>query len=281
MELEDSSRHSGTPLICPMPFRRTNAAAWAPPRSALSPSSAALCGVATALIALACARSMSLIWRSARISRSCLRAGACLVCAGNGSPVPVIKPSRRCTKSRRCGLTPRIPADAVGVGCFLLHQHGPLAVLAFGVLFCRGRHLNHPADARFAALQRQQHANQKLEIDAVGLTPSRTPFHRNAGGIDDTVLDAGRRQPAVQPKPVVPGFVNRYHADWFTEFLQPESGNRDPFQGGVNVAPVNFVTTDGLAELRRIQTDQPGRFAQFKPTKSVAISSWAAGAISA
>src|SRR5215469_6997569 len=41
--------------------------------------------------------------------RSCSRASACLVCAGNGSPVPVIKPSRRCTKSRRCGLTPRIP----------------------------------------------------------------------------------------------------------------------------------------------------------------------------
>src|SRR5215470_947031 len=153
------------------------------------------------------------------------------------------------------------PADAVGVGRFLLHQHGLLAVLAFGVLFCRGRHLNYPADARFAALQRQQHANQKLEIDAVGLAPSRTPFHRNACGIDDTVLDAGRRQPAVQPKPVVPGFVNRYHADRLTEFLQPESGNRDPSQGGVNVAPVNFVTTDGLAELRRIQADQPGRFA--------------------
>jgi hypothetical protein len=82
------------------------------------------------------------------------------------------------------------PADAVGVGRFLLHQHGPLAVLPFGVLFCRGRHLNYPADARFAALQRQQHANQKLEIDAVGFTPSRTPFHRNACGIDDTVLDA-------------------------------------------------------------------------------------------
>src|SRR5215471_10770638 len=62
-------------------------------------------------------------------------------------------------------------------------------------------------------------------------------------------------------------FVNRYHADRLTEFLQPESGNRDPFQGGVNVAPVNFVTTDGLAELRRIQADQPGRFAQFKPDK--------------
>src|SRR5215472_8445611 len=50
-----------------------------------------------------------------------------------------------------------------------------------------------------------------------------------------------------------------------------------PFQGGVNVAPIKF----GFAELRRIQADQPGRFAQFKPTKSVAISSWAAGATSA
>src|SRR5215471_6879937 len=255
-----------------MPFRRTNAAAWAPPRSVAPPSSCALCSVAVALIALACARSMSLIWRSVRVIRSCSRASACLVWAGSGSPVPVTKPSRRCTKSRRCGLTPRIP-KAIKippmrlVWAVLLHQHGPLAVLAFGVLFCRGRHLNHPADARFAALQRQQHANQKLEIDAVGLTPSRTPFHRNACGIDDTVLDAGRRQPAVQPKPVVPGFVNRYHADRLTEFLQPESGNRDPFQGGVNVAPVNFVTTDGLAELRRIQADQPGRFAQFKPDK--------------
>ena len=29
----------------------------------------------------------------------------------------------------------------------------------------------------------------------------------------------------------------------------------------------NFVTTDGLAELRRIQADQPGRFAQFEPDK--------------
>src|SRR5262249_18836521 len=158
-----------------MPFRRTNAAAWAPPRSALPPSSAALCGVATALIALACARSMSLIWRSARISRSCSRASACLVCAGNGSPVPVIKPSRRCTKIAPVWIDAadsqghQDPADAVGVGCFLLHQHGPLAVLAFGVLFCRGRHLNHPADARLAALQRQQHADQKLEIDTVGL----------------------------------------------------------------------------------------------------------------
>jgi hypothetical protein len=49
-------------------------------------------------------------------------------------------------------------------------SHGPLAVLAFGVLFCRGRHLNYPADARFAALQRQQHANQKLEIAYIGYT---------------------------------------------------------------------------------------------------------------
>src|SRR6516165_7574984 len=45
--------------------------------------------------------------------------------------------------------------------------------LAFGVPFCRGRHLNYSADARFAALQRQQHANQKLEINAVGLGARR------------------------------------------------------------------------------------------------------------
>src|SRR5215467_4632715 len=256
-----------------MPFRRTNAAAWAPPRSVAPLSSCALCSVAAALIALACARSMSLIWRSVRVIRSCSRASACLVWAGNGSPVPVTQPVEALHEIAPVWIDAadsqghQDPADAVGVGRFLLHQHGPLAVLAFGVLFCRGRHLNYPADARFAALQRQQHANQKLEIDAVGLTPSRTPFHRNACGIDDTVPDACRRQPAVQPKPVVPGFVNRYHADRLTEFLQPESGNRDPFQGGVNVAPVNFVTTDGLAELRRIQADQPGRFAQFKPDK--------------
>src|SRR6516165_3809617 len=60
---------------------------------------------------------------------------------------------------------------------------------------------------------------------------------------------------------------NQNPADRLTEFLQPESGNRDLFQGGVNVTPVDFVTTDGLAELRRIQADQPGRFAQFKPDK--------------
>ena len=36
---------------------------------------------------------------------------------------------------------------------------------------------------------------------------------------------------------------------------------------GVRREVGNFVTTDGLAELRRLQADHPGRFAQFKPDK--------------
>src|SRR5499427_1925602 len=173
-----------------MPFRRTNAAAWAPPRSVAPLSSCALCSVAAALIALACARSMSFDLAFGQ-GYSFVLAGQRLFGVGR----QWFAGARHQTVEALHEIAPvwidaadshghQDPADAVGVGRFLLHQHGPLAVLAFGVLFCRGRHLNYPADARFAALQRQQHANQKLEIDAVGLTPSRTPFHRNACGID-------------------------------------------------------------------------------------------------
>ncbi len=70
------------------------------------------------------------------------------------------------------------PCDPVAVSGPLGDQHLALTMLTFGILFGRAGNPHHSAGPRLAALQRQEHADQLLEIEAVGLDAARPPVHR-------------------------------------------------------------------------------------------------------
>ena len=72
-----------------------------------------------------------------------------------------------------------------------------LAMGALGGLLFDARHLHLAADPRLAAMERQQHPHQLVEIDPVRLDPPLVPLHLDARGIEDMVLHAVIAEPAV------------------------------------------------------------------------------------
>jgi hypothetical protein len=80
-------------------------------------------------------------------------------------------------------------ADAVRVRGALLRQPGELAVRAARV-FVLGRGLMHHRPHTVAAMMAQQHRQQLVAIDPIGLRPPGVSVHFDAGGVDHDVVGA-------------------------------------------------------------------------------------------
>ena len=91
---------------------------------------------------------------------------------------------------RRRGFTPRIlktiRIPAMRLACAVRSVTNPARSRCWRLASSSAGlgHLDDPADAGLTALQREQHSDQKLQVEAVGFRPPRTPFHRNTCRID-------------------------------------------------------------------------------------------------
>jgi hypothetical protein len=89
------------------------------------------------------------------------------------------------------------------------HQAVALAVRPLGVLFGNRGHAHHAAMAPFSTQPPQEPALQQLGVEPVGFRPAMLPRYRHTRGVDHVSLDATRRKPARQPKPVAAGFKGK------------------------------------------------------------------------
>jgi hypothetical protein len=101
-------------------------------------------------------------------------------------------------------------ADAVGVRGALVHQPRQFAVRAARVFVLRRRLVQHRPHA-LAGVVAQQHRQQLVAIEPVGLGTPGAPVHLDARGVDHDVVDALLDQPAVQPPAVAARLVARVH----------------------------------------------------------------------
>ena len=101
-------------------------------------------------------------------------------------------------------------ADAVGVRGALVHQPRQFAVRAARV-FVLGRRLVQHRPHTLAGVVAQQHRQQLVAIEPIGLGAPGAPVHLDARGVDHDVVDALLDQPAVQPPAVAAGLVAGVH----------------------------------------------------------------------
>src|SRR5271166_622080 len=90
----------------------------------------------------------------------------------------------------------------------LRDQRLALAADTAAVLLPGRRRLYHRADARFAALVRQQRANQCLAVDPVGLCPPASARRRDRSRIDDVAFDPFLFQDPIDPESVEASFLD-------------------------------------------------------------------------
>jgi hypothetical protein len=98
-----------------------------------------------------------------------------LRCVGKGAAIArleLVEPLASIAAQRlvtRYALGEQQPLDPIDVLDPLGDQHLALAAEAAAVFFLGRRRPDHRAHPRFAALERQQRANQRLAVDPVGL----------------------------------------------------------------------------------------------------------------
>jgi len=107
----------------------------------------------------------------------------------------------------------------------------------------------------------QQHRQQLVAIEPVGLGPPGASVHFNAGGVDHDVVHTLLDQPAVQPPAVTAGFVARVHLGMRFELAAiPSLANAAGNCG--HVAGVNAIAARGAAAIARRQL--PGLVAELE-----------------
>ena len=96
----------------------------------------------------------------------------------------------------------------------------------------------------------QQHRQQLVAIEAVGLGPPGVSVHLDAGGVDHDVVDTLLDQPAVQPPAVAACFVARVHPGLRLE-LAALPGLADAVRNCGRVAGVHVVAARAAAAIAR------------------------------
>ncbi|MDO8376783.1 MAG: hypothetical protein Q7S91_06265 [Aquabacterium sp.] len=96
--------------------------------------------------------------------------------------------------------------DAVGVRNALVHQPCQFAVRAARVFGFGARFVQYRPHA-LTGMVSQQHDQQLVAVQAIGLGASGTPIDLDARGVDHDVVDALLDQPTVQPPTVAAGLV--------------------------------------------------------------------------
>ncbi len=103
--------------------------------------------------------------------------------------------------------------DAVGVLDALFEQRLALAGQAPAILLFRAGRPDHRADPALAARPRHQRAQQRLDIEAIGLAPPLAPVDRDRGRIHNVALKAVGLKQAVQPETIEAGLLDHHHPD--------------------------------------------------------------------
>jgi len=142
---------------------------------------------------------------------------------------------RLCRTSKR--------ADPVGVRGSLLHQAHQLAVQP-SCVFVLGCGLVQHRPHALAGMVAQQHRQQLVAVQAIGLGAPGTPVHLDAAGVDHEVVGALFAQPAMEPPAVASGFVAAVHSG-----LRPKlaaiSRLGDAVRDGGRVVRVDVVPVRG------------------------------------
>ncbi len=107
----------------------------------------------------------------------------------------------------------------------------------------------------------QQHRQQLVAIEPIGLGPPGVSVHLDARGVDHDVVDTLLDQPAMQPPAVTAGFVAGVHLGLRLE-LAALPGLADAARDCGRVARVNAVPARPAVAVARRQL--PGLVAEFE-----------------
>jgi hypothetical protein len=100
--------------------------------------------------------------------------------------------------------------DTIDDPCAILFHRRPFTVELPAVFLVHAQYAYHPPHLLLACDGAQQHHQELVDIEPIGLGPALAPIALNTGGIDDMVLDAMRHQGAVQPASVPASLVAAY-----------------------------------------------------------------------
>src|SRR5215467_408667 len=103
--------------------------------------------------------------------------------------------------------------DAVDVLDPLPDQPVTLAMQPPGIFLLDARNPNHAACIRLAAQITAKCPQHPLDVNPIGLGAPRPPVHQQARRIENMITHPMSFEQAVQPEPVIAGFVARDHLD--------------------------------------------------------------------
>ena len=133
----------------------------------------------------------------------------------------------------------------------------PFAIELTAVLGLRCRHVHDAPDVPFATHRANQHADQRLGVEPIGLRLPPAPAHPNARRVDNHILYALRHEPPMQPESIAARFIAAVHRRRRRE-VKSCARARD-FRGERRrVTRPHLRATRPLAHARR-RYDQPGR----------------------
>src|SRR6516165_1038088 len=135
---------------------------------------------------------------------------------GQSRPIPQLYPLQRFEKifpatPKPNALAEQKPLDAVALSGAFLFQPQKLAVQLLSVLGLYARYMHHAPQLVFPQAVPNQHPQQLLYIEPIGLGTTSPAIHLNTGGIHDVVLNSQREQKSVQPKTITPCFITAHH----------------------------------------------------------------------
>ena len=119
-------------------------------------------------------------------------------------------------------------------------------VEAAAVFVLGRRRPDHRAHARFAPLNSQQGAKQRLAVESIGLGPPPPARGRNRGRIDDVAFDAFLLQRAMKPETVRPCFLDG-DADRRGRTRLSSTGRRSRWRQGKNIPRCPARVNSGLS----------------------------------
>jgi len=141
------------------------------------------------------------------------------------------------------------PLHSVHVPDAFSNQALQFPAYAATVFLLRGRHMHHGADPGLAALPCHESADECFTIDPVCLGPAVPSRDGNRGWVNHMALDLRRKQCAMDPEPIQPGYLDHDHRHNFSG--PPSDGMlqvRKALQEFGNIATPDLMTRHPRAQ---------------------------------
>lgn len=97
--------------------------------------------------------------------------------------------------------------DPIDMACAFADQTLTLPMRPARIFLLDRWHAHDGADVAFAAIDRDQGAQECQDVDPIGLDATSPTIDLDAGGIEDTAFDVELGQRSGQPESIVPGLV--------------------------------------------------------------------------